>query len=248
MGYLQKNAPAREDLRVKTTHLAEPVPNLPSAERERLAPIYAERLEAAYGDPKPALHYSSAYQLLIAVILSAQTTDDGVNKATPALFARYPTPADLAAADQLEVEEYVHSLGFYHQKAKNIIATCRIIVAEFGGQVPDTMGALTSLPGVARKTANIVLGNAFGKVEGIAVDTHVFRLAHRFGLTTEHDQDKVERDLMGIFPREHWHRVNYDLITHGRAICTAKRPACGACFLSDVCPSAFVPAGWRAQG
>jgi len=111
--------------------------------------------------------------------------------------------------------------------------------------VPDTMEGLTSLPGVARKTANIVLGEAFGKTEGIAVDTHVFRLAHRFGLTTEHDQDKVERDLMNIFPADHWHRVNYDLINHGRAICTAKRPACGACFLEDVCPSAHLPAGWR---
>jgi endonuclease-3 len=118
-------------------------------------------------------------------------------------------------------------------------------VAEFDGEVPDTMEGLTSLPGVARKTANIVLGEAFGKVEGIAVDTHVFRLAHRFGLTTEHDQDKVERDLMAIFPREHWHRVNYDLINHGRVVCTAKRPACGVCFLNDVCPSAFIPAGWR---
>jgi endonuclease III len=179
------------------------------------------------------------------VILSAQTTDVGVNKATPALFDRYPTPADLAGADQLEVEEYVRTLGFYHQKAKNIIKTARCIVAEYGGEVPRTMEELTSLSGVARKTANIVLGEAFGIVEGIAVDTHVNRLAHRFGLTTEHDQDKVERDLMAIFPRDHWHRVNYDMITHGRAICTAKRPACGGCFLEDVCPSAHVPVGWR---
>ena len=223
----------------------EPLPRLTRAEREALAPVYAQRLEEHYGDPHAALHFGNAYQLLIAVILSAQTTDVGVNKATPALFERYPTPTALAEADQLDVEEYVRTLGFYHQKAKNIIATARCIVAEFGGEVPDTMEGLTSLAGVARKTANIVLGEAFGKVEGIAVDTHVFRLAHRFGLTTEHDQDKVERDLMDIFPRDHWHRVNYDLITHGRAVCTAKRPACGACFLNDVCPSAFVPAGWR---
>jgi len=204
-----------------------------------------KQLEEHYGDPHAALHFKDAYQLLIAVILSAQTTDVGVNKATPALFERYPTPAELAEADQLDVEEYTKPLGFYHQKAKNIIRTAQCIVAEFGGDVPDTMEELTRLPGVARKTANIVLGEAFGKVEGIAVDTHVYRLAHRFGLTTEHDQDKVERDLMAEFPREHWHRVNYDLITHGRAVCTAKRPACGACFLSDVCPTAFVPAGWR---
>ena len=223
----------------------EPVPQLTRDERERLAPVYTERLGEAYGDPHAALEFGDPYQLLIAVILSAQTTDVGVNKATPALFERYPTPADLAEADQLEVEGYVKTLGFYHQKAKNIIATARCIVAEFDGQVPDTMEGLVSLSGVARKTANIVLGEAFGKVEGIAVDTHVNRLAHRFGLTTEHDQDKVERDLMSIFPRDHWHRVNYDMITHGRAVCTAKRPACGSCLLSDVCPSAYVPTGWR---
>lgn len=223
----------------------EPVPRLSAKKRSALAPILAERLEGAYGDPHAALDFDNAYQLLIAVILSAQTTDVGVNKATPALFARYPTPAHLAQADQLEVEGYVKSLGFYHQKSKNIIRTCQIIVAEFGGDVPDTMEGLTSLPGVARKTANIVLSEAFGKVEGIAVDTHVNRLAHRFGLTTEKDQDKVERDLMAIFPPDHWHRVNYDMITHGRAICSAKRPACGACFLNDVCPSAFKPTGWR---
>jgi endonuclease-3 len=223
----------------------EPIPKLTGAERAALAPVYSERLAAHYGDPHAALHFVNAYELLIAVILSAQTTDVGVNKATPALFERFPTPAALAEADQLEVEEYVRTLGFYHQKAKNIVRTCQIIVAEFDGEVPDTMEGLTSLPGVARKTANIVLGEAFGKVEGIAVDTHVFRLAHRFGLTTEHDQDKVERDLMALFPSDHWHRVNYDLITHGRAICTAKRPGCGACFLNDVCPTAYVPAGWR---
>lgn len=223
----------------------EPVPQLTAEERTRLVPIYMERLEEHYGDPHAALHFRDSYQLLIAVILSAQTTDVGVNKATPALFERYPTPAALAEADQLDVEGYIRSLGFYHQKAKNIIKTAQCIVAEFGGKVPDTMEGLTSLPGVARKTANIVLGEAYGVVVGIAVDTHVFRLAHRFGLTTEHDQDKVERDLMNEFPESHWHRVNYDLINHGRAICTAKRPACGACFLNDVCPTAFVPAGWR---
>jgi endonuclease-3 len=226
---------------------SEPVPQLSHEERTKLVPIYMKRLEKAYGDPHAALHFKSPYQLLIAVILSAQTTDVGVNKATPVLFDRYPTPARLAEADQTEVEGYVRSLGFYHQKAKNIIATARCIVGEFDGKVPDTMEGLTSLPGVARKTANIVLGEAFGKVEGIAVDTHVYRLAHRFGLTTEKDQDKVERDLMDLFPRQHWHRVNYDMIRHGRAICTAKRPICGGCFLNDICPTAFVPQGWREE-
>lgn len=223
----------------------EPIPRLPAEERRRLAPLYAQRLEEIYGDPRPALHYRDAYELLVAVILSAQTTDGGVNKATPALFAHYPDPAALAAADQTDVEELVHSLGFYRQKARNIIAAARLIVAEYGGRVPDTMEDLVRLPGVARKTANIVLGNAFDTVVGIAVDTHVLRLAHRFGLSAETNPDKVERDLIELFPQEWWHRVNYDLISHGRAVCDAKRPACGACFLSDICPSAFRLNGWR---
>lgn len=224
---------------------SEPLYTLSAEEKTRLAPIYAQRLEDAYGDPHAALHFENPYQMLIAVILSAQTTDVGVNKATPALFEAYPTPADLAGADQEDVEGYVRTLGFYHQKAKNIIATARAITAEFGGEVPDTMEALITLPGVARKTANIVLGEAFGKIEGIAVDTHVFRLARRFGLTEENDPNKVERDLMALFPQDHWHRVNYDLITHGRQVCDAKRPICGTCFLNDICPSAFKLPGWR---
>lgn len=223
----------------------EPIPVLTADERTRKAPIYAERLEKAYGDPHPALHYRNPYELLIAVILSAQTTDDGVNKATPALFAKYPDCSALALAEPEEVEEYVRSLGFFRQKAKHIVGACRIIVAEHGGEVPDTMEELTALPGVARKTANIVLGDAFGKVVGIAVDTHVLRLSHRLGMSDKTDPDKIERDLMELYPPDHWHRVNYDLITHGRAICTAKRPACGACFLSDECPSAFTVPGWR---
>lgn len=223
----------------------EAIPVLSRKERERLAPLYAERLEAAYGDPRPALQYTNPYELLVAVILSAQTTDDNVNRATPALFEQYPNPTALAAADLDDVETLVHSLGFFRQKAKNIIATARMIVAEYGGEVPDTMEDLTRLPGVARKTANIVLGNAFHKVEGIAVDTHVFRLAHRFGLSAEKDPNKVERDLMSLFAQDHWHRVNYDLISHGRQVCDARRPICGGCFLADICPSAFALPGWR---
>lgn len=224
---------------------SEPMPDLSSEERSQLAPVYAERLAETYGDPHAALHFENPYQLLIAVILSAQTTDVGVNKATPALFERYPTPDDLADADQDDVEAFVKPLGFYHQKSKNIIATARAIMTQFDGRVPETMEGLTSLPGVARKTANIVLGEAFGTVEGIAVDTHVFRLSHRLGLSTESDPNKVELDLMALFDQDHWHRVNYDLITHGRQVCTAKRPACGPCFLNDICPSAFKPVGWR---
>jgi endonuclease-3 len=207
----------------------------------------AERLEARYLEPKPALHFADPFQLLIAVILSAQTTDDGVNRVTPVLFERYPNAAALAQADPLEVEEIIHGTGFFHQKTKSIIATSQALVAEFDGEVPRTMDELITLRGVARKTANIVLGAGYGIVEGIAVDTHVFRLAHRLGISEAKDPDKVEGDLCACFPEEHWYRVNYDLITHGRAICTAKKPACGACFLSDICPSAFTVAGWRAE-
>ncbi len=225
----------------------EATPHLTSAERATRVPTYMARLEEHYGDPKPALAYTNAYELLIAVILSAQSTDAGVNKVTPVLFQRYPDCAALASADPAEVEAIVHATGFFRQKTKNIIASCQTIVAEHGGEVPDTMEELTALPGVARKTANIVLGNAFGKVEGIAVDTHVFRLAHRLGLSEATDPDKIEIDLCREIPRDHWHRVNYDLISHGRVICIAKRPACGACFLNDICPSAFQPAGWREE-
>lgn len=229
------------------TKPTEAIPDLPRAERENLAPTYAARLEAEYGDPHAALDFRNPYELLISVILSAQTTDANVNKATPALFERFPTPADLASGTQDEVEGYVKTLGFFRQKAKNIVATSQRIVAEYGGEVPRTMEELVTLPGVARKTANIVLGEGFGTTVGIAVDTHVFRLAHRFGLSTEHDTDKVERDLMSLFAPDHWHRVNYDLINHGRAVCTAKRPRCGACMLNDICPTAFKPAGWREE-
>jgi endonuclease-3 len=165
----------------------------------------AERLGRLYPDAHIALGYETDFQLLVAVVLSAQTTDVGVNKVTPVLFGRYP----------------------------------------FGGRVPDTMEDLVSLPGVARKTANIVLFNAFGKLEGVAVDTHVFRLARRLGLSAEKDAEKVERDLMRVFPREIWGIMTYRLIEHGRAICEAKRPICGECRLNDICPSAFKEKGWR---
>ncbi len=224
--------------------LAAPTSCCDEAQRARCAEI-AVRLEKHYSDPKPALNYTNPFELLIAVILSAQTTDDNVNRATPALFAAYPDATALASADLDDVEELVHSLGFFHQKAKSIVITSQMIVAEFGGKVPRTMEELTSLRGVARKTANIVLGSGFGIVEGIAVDTHVFRLAHRWGISQAKNPDKVEGDLCGCYPQERWHRVNYEMISHGRAICTAKRPLCGVCFLSDICPSAFEVAGWR---
>jgi endonuclease-3 len=206
------------------------------------------RLGELYPDAHIALDYTGdPWHLLVAVILSAQTTDVGVNKVTPLLFARFPHPEDLAAADVLEVEAIVHPTGFYHQKTKSIMTAARMVVAEFDGRVPDTMEGLMRLPGVARKTANIVISNAYGHVEGIAVDTHVFRLAHRLGLSEETDPDKVELDLTGLLPRDDWYAVNYRFIDHGRAVCTAKRPICGACVLSDICPSAFTVAGWRQE-
>jgi len=207
----------------------------------------ARRLEDRYATPKPALHFENPFQLLIAVILSAQTTDVAVNLATPALFTEYPDAAALSEADPARVEELVHSLGFFRNKTKSIIGASRMLVAEFGGVVPDSMAELTRLPGVARKTANIVLGSAYGVVVGIAVDTHVFRLAHRFGISSAKDPDKVEGDLCACFAEDHWYRVNYEMIEHGRAVCTAKRPACGACLLNDICPAAFTIDGWRAE-
>jgi endonuclease-3 len=204
-------------------------------------------LGALYPDAHIALDYDTPWHLLVAVILSAQTTDVGVNKVTPVLFERFPGPEDLAAADVLDVEAIVKPTGFYHNKTKLIMGSARMVVAEFGGQVPDTMENLMRLPGVARKTANIVIAGAFGKVEGIAVDTHVFRLAHRFGLSVEHDPNKVERDLCALIPRVEWYAVNHRFIDHGRAVCTAKRPICGACALADNCPSAFMVKGWRQE-
>jgi endonuclease-3 len=211
---------------------------------ERAAEIDA-RLKKLYPTAAIALSYESDFQLLVAVILSAQTTDVGVNKVTPVLFARFPTPETLAAADPAEVEDIVRPTGFFRNKTKNIMGAARRIVAEYGGRVPGTMEELLTLPGVARKTANIVLYNAFGKAEGIAVDTHVFRLSHRLGYSAEQDTNKVERDLMALFPREEWGALTYRLIEHGRAVCDAKRPICGQCVLSDVCPSAFSVKGWR---
>lgn len=214
--------------------------------KQRAAEIDA-RLKKLYPKASIALRYDSDFQLLVAVILSAQTTDVGVNKVTPVLFSRFPTAEALAGADPAEVEEIVKSTGFFRNKTKNIMGAARKIVAEHGGQVPGTMEELIALPGVARKTANIVLYNAFGTTEGIAVDTHVFRLSHRLGFSDEQDPNKVERDLMALFPREEWGALTYRLIEHGRAICIAQRPICGQCVISELCPSAFKVKGWREQ-
>ncbi|MGB4593704.1 MAG: endonuclease III [Coriobacteriia bacterium] len=211
---------------------------------ERAAEVL-RRLTDAYPTAHIMLGFDSPFQLLVAVILSAQTTDVSVNKVTPELFSAYPTPEALAAADPADVERIVHATGFFRNKTKNIQAAARMIVSDFGGNVPGTMEGLTRLPGVARKTANIVLYNAFGVLDGIAVDTHVGRLAVRLGFSSESDPVKVERDLMKLFPRSEWGALTYKLIDHGRAVCDAKRPICGACSLSDICPSAFKVKGWR---
>lgn len=213
---------------------------------QRAAEIDA-RLKELYPVAAIALRYETDFQLLVAVILSAQTTDIGVNKVTPVLFERFPTPEALVGADPAEVEQIVHPTGFFRNKTKNIMGAAQRIVAEYGGRVPDTMEDLLTLPGVARKTANIVLYNAFGKAEGVAVDTHVFRLAHRLGYSSEKDTNKVERDLMALFPPEEWGALTYRLIEHGRAVCDAKRPICGQCTLADLCPAAFTEKGWREQ-
>jgi len=208
-------------------------------ERERVEKIISS-LEATYPyEEGTILHWKSPLELLVATILSAQSTDDQINKLTPALFKRYKTAKDYADANIDELELYIRSSGFYHRKAELIKTACRQIVDEFGGEIPRTMDDLLKLKGVARKTANIVLGNAYGVIEGIAVDTHVMRLSQRLGWSGETDRDKIEKDLLRLIPRDKWYEVNYLLITHGRRICDAKKPDCGICVVSKLCPSAF---------
>ena len=197
-----------------------------------------KRLEREYGKPGTALKFNNPFELLVAVVLSAQCTDDRVNKITPTLFKRFPGPKEMAEAGLEEVEELVRSCSFYRNKAKNIHAAARLIVEKFGGQVPDNMEDLIKLPGVARKTANVVLYNAFGKNEGIAVDTHVKRLVKRLGICDEKNPVKIEKELMEIVPRDYWGPVTYLLIEHGRRVCKAKKPDCARCVLRDICPSA----------
>lgn len=196
-------------------------------------------LEKEYSDAKIALDYANPLELLIATILSAQCTDKRVNIVTKTLFKKYKTPKDYADADIRELEEDIKSTGFYRNKAKNIKKCCQLLIEKFNSQVPKTMDELLELPGVARKTANIVLSKAYGIVEGIAVDTHVRRLAKRLGLTENKDQDKIEKDLMETTPKSQWTRITDLLIFHGRRVCLAKNPNCEGCVLNKICPSAF---------
>lgn len=196
-------------------------------------------LKSNYPDVKIALDFSNPLELLIATILSAQSTDKQINKVTKTLFKKYRTPQDYVKASQHELERDIYSTGFYRNKAKNIKKLCEILVNDFNSKVPDTMDELVTLPGVARKTANIVLSSAFGKIEGIAVDTHVKRVSARLGLTKNTDPEKIEKDLMKIIPRSEWDVFALRLIQHGRETCDAKKPECEVCFLNKVCPSAF---------
>ncbi|HEX7841412.1 MAG TPA: endonuclease III, partial [Kofleriaceae bacterium] len=208
---------------------------------ERAAAI-AARLAELWPDAVVELDHENAYQLLAATILAAQSTDKLVNTVTPALFAKYPTPTALARADQAELEAMIFSTGFYRMKARHLIGMAQRIVENHGGQVPDTMAGLVDLPGVARKTANVVLGSALGKNEGIVVDTHVSRVAARLGLTTHTDPVKIEQDLMQLVPRDQWSIFAHRLIWHGRRICHAKQPDCDHCALAPLCPSARLAA------
>ncbi len=211
----------------------------PSDKKKRASLVYT-RLAKAYPDAKVALSFSNPLEMVVATVLSAQSTDAMVNKVTPALFAKYRTAADYANAPPGELEADIKSTGFFNQKARNLRALARMLVEEFGGEVPRTMQELLRLHGVARKTANIVLGNAFGVVEGIAVDTHVHRLSRRLGFSQDDDPNKVEQDLMALFPRKRWWNLTYLLIEHGRAICHAKVPMCADCVVNEPCPASRV--------
>jgi len=197
-------------------------------------------LKKTYPGAKIALDFSNPLELLVATILSAQCTDKRVNSVTRSLFGKYRTAADYAAADAEAFEQEIRSTGFYHNKARSIIGAARMMQADFGGKVPDTMEELIRLPGVARKTANIVLFNAFNRVAGIAVDTHVRRVSRRLGFTENEDPPKIERDLMELVPKKDWGRFSYLLIDHGRSICRAKKPLCPDCPVQGLCPSSNI--------
>lgn len=210
-----------------------------AAKRERAIEV-CERLDRRYGPVECFLDHENPFRLVISVLLSAQTTDAQVNKVTPELFRRWPTPEAMAGATPTEIAEVIKSLGFYKTKAKHCVEAAQMIVADFGGHVPTDMKELVKLPGVGRKTANIVLNVSFGIVEGIAVDTHVNRIAHRLKLspkTHEKEPLKTEQDLLKILPKEYWRNVNHQWIKFGREICDARKPLCSECPLSDICPS-----------
>lgn len=210
-----------------------------SSPAEERAPEIIRSLSSAYPDAHVALSFSTPLEMLVATILSAQCTDERVNAVTRKLFRKYRRPQDYLAVSEAELAADIRPTGFFNQKARSIRGACARIVQAYGGEVPDTMQDLMTLPGVARKTANIVLGNAFGKVEGIAVDTHVRRVANRLGLSRHSDPDRVEQDLMRLIPAEKRFELTYVLIDHGRAVCRARGPRCGDCPVSHLCPSSL---------
>lgn len=227
-----KRAPARP-------RKAPPRPRAGAALRRHVTEIIA-RLKRQYPDAHTELHHADAYQLLVATILSAQCTDKRVNLVTPKLFARYPNPAALSRAKPETVEAIIRSTGFFRAKTRSLLGMANAVVERHGGRIPDSMEELKELPGVGRKTANVVLGNAFGKNEGIVVDTHVKRLVVRLGITEETDPEKVEQVLLPLVPRDDWTILSHLLIFHGRQVCVARLPRCGECVLNDICPSARI--------
>jgi endonuclease III len=209
-------------------------------ERRKRARTVLARLRKAHPEAKTALDFRNPFELVVATILSAQSTDKKINEISPALFKRFPTPQSVLAGKPGELEKLIHQSGFFNQKSRSIRGTARVLVEEFGGEVPKTMPELLRLPGVARKTANVVLSNAFGRNEGIAVDTHVHRLSRRLAFSDAKDPVHVEKDLMELFPRSRWGDVTHLLIEHGRAVCIARRPRCEDCVIAKKCPSARI--------
>jgi endonuclease-3 len=210
-----------------------------AAEKKRRAGRITRALKKEYPDARCSLNYSSPLELLVATILSAQCTDERVNVVTADLFRKYRTCDDYAAAAASELERDIHSTGFFRNKTKAIQGACRLIAGEHGGRVPDSMEELLKLPGVARKTANVVLGNAFGIASGVVVDTHVSRLAERLGLSAQKAPEKIEQDLTALVPKSDWIIFSHLLVSHGRKVCKARKPLCGECVVAKLCPSAY---------
>jgi len=235
-----KKAPARKAPARKAPAKRSPAKRsaarLRGAELNAHASLVLDRLLTRYPDAHCALDFRDAFELLCATILSAQCTDKRVNMVTPTLFAQYPNATALAAARQEDVEEIIKSTGFFRNKAKSLIGMASALVERHGGEVPADMDALVVLPGVGRKTANVILGNAFGRNDGIVVDTHVTRLSNRLGFTTDTDAVKIEQALLPLFPQERWTMLSHLLIDHGRQVCDARKPRCADCVLEDVCP------------
>jgi endonuclease III len=236
---------ARQKPAVKAARPAKPKSSKSKLQKSAYDPVAPERvqdilnrLDQRYPAVKCALHHKSAWELLVATILSAQCTDVRVNMVTPGLFQKYPTPQDFAALQPEQLEPEIRSTGFFRNKSKSLVGAAKGVIERFGGQVPDDMESLLSLPGVARKTANVVLGSWFGKAVGVVVDTHVHRISRRLELTTADDPRNIEQDLMKVVPQEKWIDFSHQIIHHGRALCIARRPKCAECPLENICHAA----------